>query len=71
MQVVKDMGSDVKKRDWFYSKVCKHAKNWKTHVFCNQKTIDAQLAHGVLGDKAQKVVQFSTMFHLLYKVVQC
>jgi hypothetical protein len=51
-KVVKNMGFDVKKRDWFYSKVCKHAKNWKTHVFCSQKTIDAQLAHGVVGDKA-------------------
>ncbi len=31
-KAMRNMGSDVKKRDLFYSKVCKHAKNWKTHV---------------------------------------
>jgi hypothetical protein len=29
-KVVKSMGFDVKKKDWFYFKVCKHAKNQKT-----------------------------------------
>jgi hypothetical protein len=32
---------------------------------CSQKTIDAQLAHGMVKEKVQKVVQFSTMLHLL------
>ncbi len=26
-KVMRNMGSGVKKRDWFYSKVCKHSKN--------------------------------------------
>jgi hypothetical protein len=29
-KAMRNMGSDVKKRDWFYSKVCKHVKNQKT-----------------------------------------
>jgi hypothetical protein len=59
------MGSNVKKEDWLYSKVCKHAKNWKTLASRSQKIIDAQLAHGVVGKNLQKVVQFSIMIHLL------
>ncbi len=64
-KVVKNMGFRCEKREQFYSKVCKHAKNWKTLASYSQKTIDAQLAHGVVKEKVQKVVQFSTTLHLL------
>ncbi len=30
---MKNMGSNVKKGDWFYFKVCKHVKNQKTFAF--------------------------------------
>jgi hypothetical protein len=59
------MGSNVKKGDWFYSKVYKHAKYQRTLAFCNWEIIDAQLAHGMVGKKPWKVVQFSTKFHLM------
>jgi hypothetical protein len=59
------MGSNVKKRDWFYFKVYKHAQNQKTFASHNQETIDAQSAHGVVGEKTWKVVQFSIVLHLL------
>jgi hypothetical protein len=60
------MGFDVKKRDRFYSKVCKHAKNQKTFASLSWETIDdAQLAHWVAGEKVWKIVQFSIVLHLL------
>jgi len=34
-KAVKNMGSNVNKRDWFYSKVYKHAKNQKTLASCS------------------------------------
>jgi hypothetical protein len=59
------MGSDVKKRDLFYSKICKHAKYRKTLASRSQEAVDAQLAHGVVGKKVHKIVQFSILLHLL------
>jgi hypothetical protein len=59
------MGSNVKKRDWFYSKICKHAKNKRTFAYLSREAVDAQLAHGMVGEKVHKVVQFSIVLHLL------
>jgi hypothetical protein len=60
------MGSNVIKRDWFYSKICKHAKNKRILASCSQEAIDAQLAHGMVGEKVHKV-QFFIVLHLLWQ----
>jgi hypothetical protein len=59
------MGSNVKKGDLFYSKICKHAKNTRTLASSSRKVVDAQLAHGMVGEKVHKIVQFSIVLHLL------
>jgi hypothetical protein len=64
-KVVGNMGFDVKKGDWFYSNVCKHAKNQITLTSRSWKTIDAQLACGMVGEKTSKVVLFSIVLHFL------
>jgi hypothetical protein len=40
-KAMRNMEFDVKKRDWFYSKVCKYAKNQKTFASHSKETIDA------------------------------
>jgi hypothetical protein len=64
-KATKDIGIDVKKGDWYYFKVCRHAKNQKLFAFCGYESIVTQVAHGVVGENARKVVQFATMLHLL------
>jgi exoribonuclease II len=60
-----DIGTNVKKGDWYYSKVCKHAKNQKLFTYHGNEFIITQVAHGVVGKNVRKVVQFATMLHLL------
>jgi len=38
-KATKDIGIDVKKGDWHYSKVCKHAKNQKLFAFHGRESI--------------------------------
>jgi hypothetical protein len=45
--------------------VCKDAKNHKFFISHNRETIGAPLAHGVVGKKTRKVVQFGIIFHFL------
>jgi hypothetical protein len=59
------MRFNVKKRDWFYSKICKHAKKKRTLASRSWEVVDAQLAHGMVGEKVHKVNQFSIVLHLL------
>ncbi len=61
----KNIGTNVKKWDWYYSKVSRHAKNKKLFTFRSHESIVAQVVNGVIGEKAQKVVQFVTMVFLL------
>ncbi len=55
-KVEKNIGTNVRKRDWYYSKVSKHAKNKKLLAFCSHESIAAQVANGVVRKKAQKIV---------------
>ncbi len=61
----KDIGTNVKKGDWYYSKVCRHAKNQKLLTSHGYEFIVTQVAHGAVGKNVRKVVQFATMLHLL------
>jgi hypothetical protein len=64
-KVAKDIGTNVKKGDWYYSKFCRHAKNQKLFTFHGCESITTQVAHGVAGKNARKMVHFVTMLHLL------
>jgi hypothetical protein len=55
----------VKKRDWYYTKVCKHAKNQKLLTSRGCEFIATQITHGVVKENARKVVQFAIVLHLL------
>jgi hypothetical protein len=61
----RNIGTNVKKRDWYHFKDCKHAKNHKLFASCNQGNVVAQLANGMAGENLRKVVQFTTFLHLL------
>ncbi len=65
-KVAKVIGTDVKKRDWYYFKVYRHANNHKLFVFHGYESIITQVAHGVFRENARKVVQFATVLHLLW-----
>ncbi len=64
-KVEKNIGIDVKKGDWYYLKVSKHAKNKKLLAFCSHEFVVAQIVNCFVGKKLQKVVQFATMLQLL------
>jgi hypothetical protein len=53
------------KKDYYYCKVCKDVKNQFFFISHNWETIGAQLAHGVVGKKTRKIVQFTIIFHSL------
>jgi hypothetical protein len=55
----------VKKGDWYYSKVCRHANNLKLLAFCNYESVATQVANGMAREKTRKIVQFATILHLL------
>jgi hypothetical protein len=55
----------VKKGDWYYPKVSKHAKNKKLLAFYSREFVDAQVANCFVGKKLQKVVQFAITLHLM------
>ncbi len=61
----KDIKNDVKKGDWYYYKVCKHAKNQKLFTSHGYEFIATQVIHGVVRENAKKVVQFAIVLHLL------
>ncbi len=64
-KVEKYVGTNLKKRDWYYSKVSKHAKNYKLFTSHSDEYVVAQVANGVVGEKAQRIMQFAIMLHLL------
>jgi hypothetical protein len=41
----------VKKGDWYYSKVSRHANNLKLLVFCNYESVATQVANGMAREK--------------------
>ncbi len=64
-KATKDIKNNVKKKDWYYYKVCKHAKNQKLFTSHGYEFIATQVTHGVVKDNAKKVVQFAIVLHLL------
>ncbi len=70
-KVVRIMGSNVKKGNWFYSKVCKHAKDWKTHVSCSRKTIMPNWHMEWQEKKFRKLFNFPLCFICYNNVVEC
>ncbi len=59
MKANKNIGNGVKKRDWYYSKVCKHAKNWKLHASYSCESVVARALNGLVRKKAWKVCNLS------------
>jgi hypothetical protein len=53
------------KKGMFYSIDCKHAKNQKLLDRCSCENVVAQVANGMVGEKARKVVQFAIVVYLL------
>jgi exoribonuclease II len=53
-KTAKDIKNDVKKSDWYYYKVCKHAKNQKLFISHGCEFIATQVAHGVVKENAKK-----------------
>jgi hypothetical protein len=60
MQVIKrlknNIGTNVKKGDWYYSKDSKYAKNHKLLVSRSHEFVVTQVTNGEIGEKVQKVV---------------
>jgi hypothetical protein len=54
--IKKNIGIDVKKGDWYYSKVSGHAKNKKIFTSRSREFIVTQVANDVVGEKVQNVV---------------
>jgi hypothetical protein len=48
-KVEMNIGIDVKKGDWYHSKDCKHAKNYKLFAFHNHGSVATQFANGMVG----------------------
>jgi hypothetical protein len=65
------IGTNVKKRDWYYSKYSRHAKNQKLLASHNREYVATQSANGVVGEKVWKVMQFATLLHLLLQGHPC
>ncbi len=56
----------LKKGDhWYYSKVCKHAKNQNLFNFHNHESVVAQVTNGMARKKVRKIAQFTTISHML------
>jgi hypothetical protein len=49
-KVDKNIGINVKKGDYYYSKVCKHTKNKKFHVSHSCKSVITQVVNGLARD---------------------
>lgn len=43
----RNIGTNVKKGDWYHTKYCKHAKNHKLFVYCSYGSVARQPANGV------------------------
>jgi hypothetical protein len=69
--VHKNTKTNVKKGVWYYSKVCRHAKNKKLFFFQSCEYVVTQIANGVVGEKVQKVVEFANVLHLLQQGCLC
>lgn len=61
----KNIRTNVKKGELYYSQNSKHAKNHKLLASHSGQNIATQLGNGDAREKGIKVVQFATIFHLL------
>jgi hypothetical protein len=59
-----NIGTNVKRGDWYYSKYCKHAKNHKLLASHNHRNVATQPANGMVRENQKKVVQFAIVLHL-------
>jgi len=59
-----NIGTNVKKGDWYHFKDNRHAKNYKLLGFHSHGNDSTQLANGMVGENQRKV-QFVTILHLL------
>jgi hypothetical protein len=48
-KVERNIGTNVKKKDWYHSKNCKHVKNYKLFAFCNHGNVATQFVNGMVG----------------------
>lgn len=55
----------MKKWEWFHVKSYKHVKNHLELASHSWQTIAQQVANGIIGKKARKVVQFTIVLHML------
>jgi hypothetical protein len=58
----------VKKRIGFTPKIVGMARTRKLLARCSNESVVAQVANGMVGKKAKKVVQFASIFHLLQQI---
>ncbi len=62
----------MKKGEWYYTKSCKHVKNHVELASHNCQAITQQVANGVVGEKAKKVMYFTIVLCMCYnKVILC
>ncbi len=61
----KNIGTNVKKGDWYFSKYCKHAKNHKLFTSHSYGNFATQPANGMARENRRKVVQLTIVLHLL------
>jgi len=60
----RNIGTNVKKGDWYHFKENMHAKNYKLLGFHSHGNVATQLANGMARENQRKV-QFATILHLL------
>ncbi len=72
MQVAKkNIGNNVKKGDWYYSKVFRHAKNQKLFASYNHESVINQIANEKAKEKARKVCNLAQSCICCTKDVTC
>jgi hypothetical protein len=70
-KVHKNIGNNVKKGDWYYSKVFRHAKNQKLFTSYNSESVINQFANGKAKKKARKVCNLAQSCIHCDKDVSC
>jgi len=63
-KVGRNIGTNVKKGDWYHFKDNRLAKNYKLFGFHSHGNVATQLANGMVGENQRKV-QCATISHLL------
>jgi hypothetical protein len=64
-KVGRNIGTNVKKGDWYHFKDCGHAKNHKLLAFHSHGNVGTQLTNKMTKDNWKTVVQFAIVLNLL------